>query len=247
MSGQRRKAPSRAAKQGAGQLRSAADLVVALRGEIASLNYLEHDRLPSERALAHRYKVARGTVRAALTQLQQMGLVETRQGSGTYVRYSEMVETLSVVRLTSPMQLVDARLAVEPHVARLAALHGSGKAVYDLEAALRAVERCEEERDGFSTADERFHRAIAACTGNEMLIWICRWINEVRSHDQWEEMKRLTLTPARIAAYNVQHRAICREIRRRDAEGAAREVTAHLESARDSLVDVGGGVKGGGT
>lgn len=238
MSGQRRRTPRAAAKPGARSLRSAADLVVTLRSEIASLHFLEHDRLPSERALARRFRVARGTVRTALAQLQRMGLVETRRGSGTYVRYSEMAETLSVVRLTSPMQLMDARLAVEPYVARLAALHASGKAVYDLEAALRAVERCQEESDGFSAADENFHRAIAACTGNEMLIWICRWINEVRGHDQWEEMKRLTLTPQRIAAYNVQHRAIWREIRRRDAESAARETTAHLVSVRDSLVDV---------
>lgn len=232
--------PRRRANRAASAQRGAPDLVAALREDIVGLRYMEHDRLPSERSLVRKYKVARGTVRAALAQLQQMGLVETIAGSGTYVRYSEMVETLSVVRLTSPMQLMDARLAVEPHVARLAALHASGKSVYELESALREVERCHEESDGFSVADERFHRAIASCTGNEMLVWICRWINEVRGHDQWAEMKRLTLTTRRIAAYNVQHRAICKAIRRRDAEAAAREATAHLVSARDSLVDIGG-------
>ena len=137
------------------------------------------------------------------------------------------------------MQLIDARLAVEPHVARLAALHASGNTVYELEKALREVEQCEREADGFSSADERFHRAVAACTRNEMLIWICKWINQVRGHEQWAEMKRLTLTGKMIAAYNRQHRAIAEAIRRRDADGAALAATDHLGLARQSLVDAG--------
>lgn len=226
--------------------KNAASLVVVLREEIAAKRYLEHDRLPTERQLAIRFGVARGTVRAALAQLQRAGLVERRGGSGTYVRYSELVETQSVVRSTGPMQLIDARLAVEPHVARLAALHATGNAVYELEVSLREVERCATEADGFSKADERFHRAVAICTRNEMLVWICRWINQVRGHEQWAEMKRLTLTRQVIATYNRQHRAICEAIRRRDADAAAAATREHLACVRESLVDAGarGSVRG---
>lgn len=219
--------------------RGAAFIAAVLREEILSLVHGEHDRLPTERALAQRFGVARGTVREALARLERMGLVTKRRGSGTYVCYSDVAETHSVIRSTGPMQLIDARLAVEPHVARLAALHASGNTVYELEKALREVERCECEADGFSAADEQFHRAVAACTRNEMLIWICKWINQVRGHEQWAEMKRLTLTNKMIAAYNRQHRGIAEAIRRRDAEAAALVATEHLGLARQSLVDAG--------
>lgn len=215
----------------------AADLVVELRDGIISQQYMEQDQLPAERELAKRFGVARGTVRAALARLEELGMVDRVPSSGTYVRYSELTHTQSVVRSTGPLELIDARLAVEPHVARMAALHASGNAVYELEQALLAVSACECEADGFSAADERFHRAVAVCTRNEMLIWICRWINRVRGHEQWAEMKRLTLTPKMIIAYNIQHRAMAEAIRRRDAEGAAAAVVEHLASARQSLVD----------
>ncbi len=199
----------------------------------------EHDRLPTERALAERFGVARGTVRQALARLEQMGLVTKRRGSGTYVCYSDVAETYSVIRSTGPMELIDARMAVEPHVARLAALHASGNTVYELERTLGEVERCESEANGFSLADERFHRAVAACTRNEMLIWISKWINQVRGHEQWSEMKRLTLTDKLIATYNRQHRDIAEAIRRRDAEAAAEATKEHLRMARQSLMDAG--------
>ena len=219
--------------------KGASYIASVLREEILSLVHGEHDRLPTERALAQRFGVARGTVREALARLERMGLVTKRRGSGTYVCYSDVAETYSVIRSTGPMQLIDARLAVEPYVARLAALHASGNTVYELEKALREVEQCESEENGFSAADERFHRAVAACTRNEMLIWICKWINQVRGHEQWAEMKRLTLTGKMIAAYNRQHRDLAQAIRRRDAETAARAATEHLFLARQSLVDAG--------
>ena len=223
----------------AGEALGAPEIAAALRDRILALDLREHDRLPTERALCERYGVARGTVRDALERLERMGLIDKRPGSGSYVRYSESAETHSVIRSTGPMQLIDARLAVEPHVARLAALHASGNAVYELERALREVEDCTSEGEGFSAADERFHRALAVCTGNEMLIWICKWINRVRGHGQWAEMKRLTLTERMIATYNRQHRAMVVAVRRRDAEGAAAAVTEHLGLARQSLEDAG--------
>ena len=238
------RAPKGGATDGAGRgaaLRGqgAAFIAAVLREEILGRQYAEHDPLPSERALATRFGVARGTVREGLARLERMGLVTRRRGSGTYVRFSDLAETHSVVRSTGPMQLIDARLAVEPHVARLAALHASGNTVWELERALQDVEACRSEAEGFSAADERFHRAVAACTRNEMLVWISKWINQVRAHEQWAEMKRLTLTGRMIGQYNRQHRVIAGAIRRRDADAAAQAAAEHLGLARQSLEDAG--------
>lgn len=219
--------------------RSASDVAVALRNQIVSDRYIENDRLPSERALAERFGVSRTTVRAALQRLEKMGMITRMRGSGTYIRHSDFAETRAAIRATGPLELIDARLAVEPHVARLAALAASGNNIHELEIALNAVEACTSEEDGFSGHDERFHHAIAACTRNALLVWVSTAINRVRCHEQWSEMKRRTLTPRTIIHYNQQHRMIYVAIRRRDAEGAAQAATAHLLSARESLMKAG--------
>lgn len=54
--------------------------------QIASGELVEGERLPPERVLAARHRVAVGTVRRALAELQAQGLVDRRQGSGNYVR-----------------------------------------------------------------------------------------------------------------------------------------------------------------
>ena len=78
--------------------------------------YSEGDRLPPERQLAETFQAARSTVRRALDQLEKAGLVSRRLGSGTFVgatstgtrRASDLADQVS------PLQLVAARLAVEP-------------------------------------------------------------------------------------------------------------------------------------
>ena len=97
-----------------------------VRRDIADGHYGPHDRLPSERAFADLYKVARGTVRDALNQLAAQGLVDIRPGSGTYVTIASTGETNPVIANASPLELVDARFALEPHICRLAVLHGRG-------------------------------------------------------------------------------------------------------------------------
>jgi DNA-binding GntR family transcriptional regulator len=49
-------------------------------------------------------------------------------------------------------------------------------------------------------------------------------------------MKTLILSPAKIASYNVQHRAIYEALRQRDVAGAVDQITKHLEAARQDLI-----------
>lgn len=66
-------------------------LTVLLQREIIGGQYLPGDRLPPESELASHLKVAVGTLRKALAELELRGLVERRQGSGTYVKKADDV------------------------------------------------------------------------------------------------------------------------------------------------------------
>lgn len=213
----------------------AADIAALVRREISKGNLQLHDRLPPERVLADTYGAARGTVRKALTRLEEEGFVEIRPGSGTYVVHKPDAGTADAIEHATPLELMDARFALEPHVCRLSVLHGRHTDFDRMETLCTRMEACVDDPVAFSEADTAFHRALAESTRNGLLIWIIDQIANVRSQDDWTRMRRLTLDGKTINAYNAQHRQILNAIRTREPERAANIMKEHLETARLSL------------
>lgn len=214
----------------------AAEVAKALRDSIRHDELKVFERLPSERVLAENYGVSRGTVREALNRLTDEGLVEIRAGSGTYVTYSGNKDGTQVIANAGPLELIDTRFALEPHICRLVVLHGQENDFRKLDACLDRMEQHIEEPKRFSEADTEFHTTLAEATRNSLLIWIIGQINSVRGQDQWARMRRITLGPEIIRKYNQQHRLILEAIRERDPERAAMLMKDHLETARQSLM-----------
>ena len=214
----------------------AGDIAVQVRRRITGGELLNGERLPPERAFAEQFGVSRGTVRDALRRLEEAGFVEKRPGSGTYVTCSE-VETASIARSTSPLELIDTRYALEPQIVRLAVLNATERALAKAERALEVMERSEDDTDSFAAGDETFHLTLAECTRNAMLVWITERVSEVRNNAEWARMRQITLSGTMIRRYNAQHREVFEAVRRRDAEQAARAMRVHLDLARNSLID----------
>jgi DNA-binding FadR family transcriptional regulator len=209
-----------------------------LRRAIETGAYSEGDRLPPERQLAATFQAARSTVRRALDQLERAGLVSRRLGSGTFVGATAGTNRRSadLADQVSPLQLIEARLAVEPYTTRLAVLHATRRNLDDMEQVLAHGEESVNDKDSFSKWDGEFHLLIAHASGNPLLINVYRQINHVRLHAQWDAMKEKILTPEVIADYNRQHRAIFDALNERDAQRAQGLINEHLEKAREDLV-----------
>jgi DNA-binding FadR family transcriptional regulator len=214
---------------------SAAGIASRIQRSILDGEYHYGERLPAERDLATRFSASRSTVREALRRLEAMQLVSRHVGSGTYVRHRDQAD---VAEITSPLELIEVRITIEPQMARLAVVHASERDLEQLGLALRRVEACQGDGERFSRADEDFHLALAESTGNPLLVWVYRYVNAVRAHRQWDARKDKILTAPRIAAYNQQHRELYEAIRARDAEAAGTILREHLEQARRDLVGV---------
>ena len=206
-----------------------------LRRAILDGSYSYGDRLPAERELATYYGASRSTVREALHRLDELKLVTRRVGSGTFVAYREYADQAEIADVTSPLELIDVRFAVEPQMARLAVLNSTVRDLNRLADALTSVEDSGSP-ETFSRADEDFHLALAEATQNPLMLGLYRQINEVRGHTQWNARKDKILTSARMDAYNVQHRRLFTAIRSRDVDTAVSTITEHLQQARRDLL-----------
>lgn len=219
-------------------VRGSAAITRELRKAILDGQYSYGDRLPAERQLAGHFRTSRSTVREALRQLEELKLVKRRMGSGTFVIHTPQMEDVRIAEVTSPIQLVEVRLAVEPQMVRLAVLNATARDLERLERALDRVEGENSDQDAFSRADEQFHLALAECTANPLMIWLYQQINVVRGQAEWDAMKNMILTPERIREYNREHRALFEAIRSRDKRSADETITQHLARARRDLMGV---------
>lgn len=238
MRGEAEEESSGASKPG----RGVGTISAQLRRAIESGAYVDGDQLPPERALALSFRAARSTVRRALDQLETAGLVSRRLGSGTFVISPRADETgLNVAEVISPLQLIEARFAVEPYTARLAVLHATRRDLDDMGSILSHAEAAADDKDNFSKRDAEFHLAIARASRNPLLLNVLKQINGVRLNAQWDAMKEQILTPTEIADYNRQHRGILRALHQRDAAQAQARITEHLQKARDDLLRANSG------
>lgn len=215
-----------------------AAIAARLRRAILDGRYADGERLPAERKLAQHFEASRSTVREALRRLEEAHLVTRRIGSGTFVRHRPSLDQGDIAEVTSPVELIEVRLAVEPQMARLVVVNATQRDLERMGEALERVESCGGDRELFSRADEQFHLMLAECTRNPLMVWLYRQINDVRSHALWDGMKDKILTKVRIAEYNSQHRELYESLCSRDADAATQMIAAHLEKARRDLLGV---------
>jgi DNA-binding FadR family transcriptional regulator len=209
-----------------------------LRQAIADGVYSPGDRLPAERKLAQELGSSRGTVRKALDQLEQDGTIERRVGSGTFVLTGPRVADEDIAEVVSPIELIQARNAVEPAILMLAIRNATQRDIASIGEALGQLERAGGDREVFTFWDQRFHLRIAEASHNPLLVLLYRQINHVRGHRQWRVVKDKVLTEHRIADYNRQHRALYDAIRTRNQAAIARLLKAHLEAAEKDLLHI---------
>ncbi|TIT59827.1 MAG: FadR family transcriptional regulator, partial [Mesorhizobium sp.] len=144
------------------------------------------ERLPTERILAERLKVSRNTVREALTRWEGLGLVERRQGSGTYLKAAVSPDMLHLPLtlaggndFTSLMQTLEIRRALEAEAAALCAERASPADIAEIERKLDIMEQAFRTLDGMSSEEDwEFHQAIYRVSGNPLFEQIIAAMHE---------------------------------------------------------------------
>jgi DNA-binding FadR family transcriptional regulator len=198
-------------------------------------------KLPAERELSDKFGASRGAVRRVLTSLKARGLITQAVGSGTFVlpgaaaavAADAPVQSREVVQ-TSPAELMEARILIEPLMPRLIVRYATAA---DFMRMVECLERSEAAAsiEGFEHWDGELHKAFALATHNSFFLRVLELTNEVREQGEWGRLKRTSLTPERRREYEEQHRAIVDALRDRDAEAACDLLVAHLRQIQHNL------------
>jgi GntR family transcriptional regulator, transcriptional repressor for pyruvate dehydrogenase complex len=193
--------------------------------------------LPSERTLAERFGVSRGSIRDAFRTLETIGLLVTRHGQGTFPR------ELDVERLVAPLasvlsyrhdlqdELMDVRRMFEPAVARVAAARVTDADLADLDRLLDVQRKKLTTGRSAIAEDTAFHEILARATRNRVVINIMATLN-----DLLVESRKLTLKQkGRPGRSLLGHEAVVEALRRRDPDGAADAMREHIDQIADLL------------
>jgi len=186
------------------------------------------ERLPSERELARTLEVSRASVREALASLALQGVVETRHGAGTFVVGLPPSEP---PHDASPSAVLEARLALEPQVARLAAARGQGDEA--AEKLLAAMETEPVDIATWNASDRLFHRQLAVMTGNPVLLAFADHVASLMDEPLWQRLRDDSIAqPGRTRIHVAEHRMIYEAIVAGDAEAAAFYSLQHINRVR---------------
>ncbi|GAA3497080.1 FadR/GntR family transcriptional regulator [Streptomyces albogriseolus] len=158
-------------------------VIAALRAQIASGEWPVGSRIPTEPELVEQLGVARNTVREAVRALAHNGLLDIRQGSGTYVVATSELAGVMHRRFAGadPRHIAELRSSLESWAARLAARRRTEKDLKQLDALLLRREEAWESRDAeaFVTADATFHMAVVAASHNDVMTALYADLGEV--------------------------------------------------------------------
>lgn len=219
-------------------------------------------RMPPERSLAEELGVGRRSLRRALDILEQEGRITRHQGRGTFVNRggaasasngsaarrgtpagrepdqyrpgSAGVSFDHILEITNPLEVSEARLAMEPVMARLAALRASQADLRRLHAAVVETKNATDPLV-YEQADEKFHRTVAEAARNSLFLTLLDAFSASRRDAAWRKLSENAHCFKRQAVHAASHQEIYDAIAARNSERAYETMYRHLSDIQQHI------------
>src|SRR5215831_10175038 len=205
------------------------------------------DRLPAERELAKRLGISRASLRHGLRFLAAIGVLNSRHGSGTYIAHgppvlqSEPLQVLADLHRFSYQDMFETRKVLECALAELAAVNARDEHLTQMAEEVAEMYASLNDPQEYLVHDVRFHRAVAAASGNQILSALMNMVSTAAY-----ENRRTTVERATDLKESAEfHRQIYRLIRARKPAEARAAMNEHLllaqkafTSEQDTIVKV---------
>lgn len=196
-------------------------------------------RLPTIQDMARRFRVGAPTIREALRQLQAVGIIEIRHGSGVYVaeRHDALFLANPVLERTpsrrAMLDLIETRLVLEAYTTGLAARNVTDEQIAEMEQILATAKGLLDERhdEELGRINMAFHRLIALASGNSVAHQVLELLSGLFRAEQYAI---LGIHGSRGQDYR-EHVGILAALKERNKSLAVRRMRAHLQGVRRVL------------
>lgn len=211
-------------------------LASALADSIRQGHRVAGEKLPTENTLVQEFGVSRTVVREAFSRLKTLGLIETRQGSGAFVKAQpapgpERLNLAPDGTLDAVIKMVEVRRALEAESAALAAARATPKALKNIRQAMAALDRAVAQGGDGVSEDVAFHASIAQAADNPFLMATLAYLNQFLEHAT--RVTRANEATKTHLAQDVreEHKAIVQAIEAGDVRAARAAGTRHMVNA----------------
>jgi len=215
---------------------SSEEVVGHLREMIQRGELRAGDRLPAERDLAKLLGVSRPTLRAGIRSLAALGVLQSRQGAGTFVvdtngspsLDSSPLRLMAALRGFTVAEMFEARRSIEMVMAGLAAERATGDQMASMAEELAGMYASLDEPEQYLVHDMHFHQMVAAASGNRILTALMNMVATTLF-----DVRSKTVRRARDLKESAEmHRQIYRAIRDRNPEASRDAMRDHLMLAQ---------------
>ncbi|MEX0351417.1 MAG: FadR/GntR family transcriptional regulator [Paracoccaceae bacterium] len=203
------------------------------------------ERLPAERELSERLGVSRPSLREAVAELQEMGLLTSKAGSGIYVAevlgsaFSPALTQLFATHDEAVFDYLAFRRDLEGLAAERAARLGSESDLKVIQTVFDKMETAQDGRDAEAEAklDAQFHMAIIEASHNVVMLHMMRSMFDLLRQGVFYNRQVMFRQCTTRSALLDQHRAINTALQARDPATARTAVEAHLSYVEQCLAD----------
>jgi len=226
--GDRREAAPEAARS------TGPDALVRLRALIENGKFAEGSKLPSERALAAELATGRPAIREAIKILCGLGVLESKRGSGTYLKSGGTAAEFAPADF-GVFDLLEVRKMLEPRAAWLAATRADPRQMLEIESARSRLELRDRDWKVVARLDYDLHASIFRGANNPVLLVIYEFLMSRILGNSGERFR----FPSDLQAMRDGHKAIVEAILRRQPDAAEKAMIDHLQSTGVNLIKEG--------
>ncbi len=217
------------------------EVLQKLRNWLDVSNLSEGERIPAERLLAEELSVSRADLRKALLVLETEGRLDRHVGRGTFIKdpsnpgLADPAKLTHLAQQTGPHDAMTARLALEPELASLAALHATQRQILELRK-LATDMRKAPDWETYEELDSQFHDLIAEASGNLLLHEVSKVVNGVRRKVVWGNLYLPAGQPSDDYHSFSEHDEIVAALERRDRAGARDAMRRHIKATLGTMM-----------
>ena len=210
-----------------------------LKAWLAQQELPANSRLPPERELCDVLGVSRGELRKALAALEQNGDVWRHVGKGTFIGAKPVEEFFSIAaiaRQSSPRDVMQSRLLIEPLIAGEAALNATPHNLEEMRDCISGTRSADTWRQ-YETWDNQLHRSVAEASHNAVLLALFDTLNAVRRTVLWSRSRTDPKGPPPNHHSFTEHEDLVIAIQKHDSAGASEVMRTHLQSVQNRLLN----------